>query len=390
MLFLSLAAGTCSCVKDVVMDAKEKPQVVVSCILSDAPVQELKLFYSKGASLKEPVPVEEAEVVLIDKSLREEVGRFKKTGAGAWELPYAALPAHHYRLEVSVPGYELISAEDRMPSAPKMRAIGQFFYRIPGLKFPSIAPAVGVPEPFVPNAEDFDALPLGNKLYFVENLPDAVWIFARDFDPVTGRHVTVGELCTDYPADPFNLTGEVYNPPQRTDVPNPYVENSCVSKLYPRLEGAPLHRGYLRFPARDLTEQRGWFFSISGSMTGEYNCKDFYQFYYDDMGYVDPLLPDKGYLAVVVVTEDLDAYLLDAYHKQEIKASTDLSTIFLRDNLHTNIKGGLGIFGGMFEKKYQWSGEYEYVDDGVVHYYNPGPRWPVTYRPGVSWPPQHG
>ena len=41
-----------SCIRDVIMDAKEKPQVVVVCVLSDDPVQTLQLSFTKGASLQ--------------------------------------------------------------------------------------------------------------------------------------------------------------------------------------------------------------------------------------------------------------------------------------------------------------------------------------------------
>ena len=57
-----------SCVKDIIMDAQEKPQVAVVCIMTDNPVQEMSLFLTKGASVKEPVPVTEAEAVLTDLS----------------------------------------------------------------------------------------------------------------------------------------------------------------------------------------------------------------------------------------------------------------------------------------------------------------------------------
>ena len=368
--FILLLAATTSCVKDIIMDAKEKPQVVVVCILKDEPVQELTLYYTKGASEKERVPIAEADAVLIDDSFHEEAGHFKKQKDGLWTLDYEAIPAHHYRLEVSVPGYEMIYAEQSMPRPSKMLAVGQIFYWIDGLHYPTAI----FEDPFIPNAEDFESLPLGTKLYYILDIPDAVWLFARNYDPATGCHKTVEEICTNYVyADDFNVTGEVYNPPQRTDIPNLYVEGSHVSKLYPHLEGAPLHRRYLRFPAQDLSEQKGWRFSVSGSMTGKYNCKDFYQLYYGDRGLAEPLLSDEGYLEVVSVSAELDAYLLDAFHKQEIKASSDLSTIYLRDNLYTNIVGGLGVFGASCVRKYQWSGEYEYVDDGLRHRILAGP-----------------
>lgn len=384
-LICLMVCTVASCVKDVIMDAQEKPQVAVVCILSNEPVQELTLLFTKGASQKGQVSVTEAEAILIDESFNEEVGHFIHQGNGVWNLEYCAIPAHHYKLEISVPGYEKITAEQSMPQPARILAHGRCFYKIQGLNFPSAIPEV----PFVPNAEDFDSLPLGPKEYYVQTLPDAVWIYARNYDAVTGKHTTAGEICTNYPyADDLNVTGTYYVPPRRTDIPNRFVDNSHVSELYPRLAGAVLHKGFLRFPARDLSDKRGWWFSISGSLEGKYNCKDFYQVYYGDHGLADPLAPDEGYIEVVAMSKDMDAYLADAYYKQEIQASSDLSSIFIRDNVYTNIVGGLGIFGATYVRKYQWSNEYEYVDDGMNHpfFAGSGSDSYNTYYSDDRWP----
>ncbi len=385
LLFLILNAVALSCVKDVVMDAKEKPKVVAVCVLNDGPEQELYLSYTKGASLRDPVYPTEAEAILVDISLHQEVGRFQEKEAGIWILEYSAIPAHHYLLEVSVPGYDRLSAEQAMPLLPRICAFGQFFYQIEGLHYPGLIPEI----PFIPNGEDFESLPQGVKSYYIQDLPDPVWVFARNYNPKTNRHETAEEICTDYPyVDPFNITGNLYDPPQRTNVPNPYMAGSCVSKLYPQLEGRPLHRGYLHFPSRDLSDEMGYWFTLSGRMEGKYNCKDFYQRYYGDSGLADPLSPDEGYLEVVAVSEDLETYLMDAFHKQEIKTSSDLSTIYLRDNVFSNISGGLGIFGASCALKLQWSEEYEYVDDGLEHCVLSGPATAPNnfYIPDNKWP----
>ena len=49
---ISLACLT-SCVRDVILDAGENPQVVVECILTNSDVQELRLNFTKGASQNE-------------------------------------------------------------------------------------------------------------------------------------------------------------------------------------------------------------------------------------------------------------------------------------------------------------------------------------------------
>ena len=75
------------------MDAKEKPQVVVVCVLSDEPVQTLQLSFTKGASLAEAPALTEAVAMLYDES--RAVGEFKRDSDGIWRLEYAAVPGQH-------------------------------------------------------------------------------------------------------------------------------------------------------------------------------------------------------------------------------------------------------------------------------------------------------
>ena len=63
LLLLPLAIG---CVRDVVLDAGEKPQVVVECVLTASSPQELRLSFTKGASLAEAPELTEATARLTD------------------------------------------------------------------------------------------------------------------------------------------------------------------------------------------------------------------------------------------------------------------------------------------------------------------------------------
>ena len=112
--FLILLALT-GCVRDVVLDAGERPKVVVECVLTDSSPQELRLSFTKGASLAEAPELTEATARLIDLTNNYPVGEFRRRDDGIWALDYAAEPCHNYRLEVEAPGYELIWAEQSMP-----------------------------------------------------------------------------------------------------------------------------------------------------------------------------------------------------------------------------------------------------------------------------------
>ena len=120
LILLFLAVMVSSCVRDVVLDAKEEPRVVVECVLSDAPVQELRLGFTKGASESEARPLTDAVATLTDLTSDTNVGCFERNDEGIWTLDYSAVPKHTYRLEVQVPGYALICAEDTMPEMPEV------------------------------------------------------------------------------------------------------------------------------------------------------------------------------------------------------------------------------------------------------------------------------
>ena len=69
-------------------------------------------------------------------------------------------------------------------------------------------------------------------------------------------------------------------------------------------------------------------------------------------------LEDEGYMVVQAISDNYLHYLRDACHLAEIKKTSDMSAIYLRDNVYTNIKGGLGIFAASISDKLQWANRY--------------------------------
>ena len=341
-----------SCVRDVVMDAGEDPQVVVECVLSDEPVQTLYLSYTKGASRAVAPDLPEAEAVLTDLTEGKEAGRFARAADGNWTLDYAAIPAHRYRLDISVPGHEPIWAEQTMPEIS-----------VEGEAAMSIALSDYKDEYFLV-WEDF--FPTYETVFHVSRLPDHVWVYALNYNPQTGQRELAEEICTDFPGvDNFNLTGAVYDPPMRDDVYNPFLPgyDSHIAKLYPMLEGKSLHRHYLRLPKKP--DQPKEYFIISGSFTGKYCCLGGTEAgvaYYEDNGRVLNPADDEGFLVFVAVSADYDRYLQEAIQQQSLQESSELPSIYVRDNSFSNISGGLGILGAKVEQRHQWCGEYSYID----------------------------
>ncbi len=101
-----------SCERVMILDANEKPVVVVDCMISNKPVQILKLSFSKGASKDTYEKVKDAEAKLIECGENQSKEYlFRKEADGVWILDHAAQEGQTYRLEINVPGYEQISSE---------------------------------------------------------------------------------------------------------------------------------------------------------------------------------------------------------------------------------------------------------------------------------------
>ena len=209
-----------SCIRDVIMDAKERPQVVVVCVLSDDHVQTLQLSFTKGASLAEAPALTEAVAMLYDGT--KAVGEFMRGSDGIWRLEYAAVPGHTYRLEVQVPGYDMIYAEQMMPTEHPYVEV-YYFCNLSG----HVEPWSGwVTEKDAAGDWTFRSWPEdeeqpGYETFYLAESASPIWICAMNYNEETASHEVAEYICTDAQADKINLTDEVYEPLKK-EVPNPF------------------------------------------------------------------------------------------------------------------------------------------------------------------------
>ncbi|MBR4227918.1 MAG: DUF4249 family protein [Bacteroidales bacterium] len=309
-----------SCIRELTLDPGEEPMVVVDCVLSAESPQALRLFYSRPPSYSEMTPITDAEVELIDKTDGMTAGLFVHRDGREWTLDYSAVPEHEYRLEIRIPGHDLVYAEDVMPAAAKIESkiwdLGIDPFRVSQIKFNEDC--------------EFGASFYGIA-YRILPVDQYVWIYAMNYNSEKGNHVIANEICTNSPlVDNFNLLGESYKPSVFKHSLGVYGSFSFESELYPQLTGEALHNRFLRF--HNNTEENGdvgWFL-ISGSFDGRYSSSG---------------KGNYGFLSCVTVSEAYDLYLRDAIRIQQLEDSSDLVSVYYRDNIYSNIVGGLGIFG---------------------------------------------
>ena len=317
-----------SCVQDVILDAGDEPQVVVDCILTDEPVQTLRLVYTKGASKDKAPDLPEAMAVLTDLTEGREAGRFARTSDGSWQLAYTAIPAHDYRLDISVPGHDPIWAEQTMPEAPGI--IVSWHSWSPGNR---------------ENPEGDNNI--GYSFRFLR-MQDPVWFYGVNFATMDSPGEQALYLSTNSQVvDSFNeVDGWSFTEESKGN----YLwgsENSSGMRTtaYPALETAPRFKHYLRFPAMDDAPESPFY--ISGSFRGY--ISDYKNFMHAEVRSAE--------LRYFSASEDYDTFLKDSYHLLDLKTSTDLADIFVRDNVFSNIHGAIGLFGAKMEKKLEWEGK---------------------------------
>lgn len=349
------------CVKDTTLDAGVERKVVVEFVLTEDSVQNLYLSLTGQPGEKSAPAVQEAEIKLIDETRKSEMTQFVKVKENQWSLEYAGLPGHRYRLEIKVNGYDAVWAEQQMPEKTELIKAG----------FEQVA--------YLPDYAGY------GSFYYIDNIPDYLLVRGIKRDKETGGFIPVEDLCTDYPGvEDINATGELYdgNPKWRTGMPGHFTETGDWVKsevayydrpvdgldgvwtyLFHNLIGKELHNGFLLISRVDDNHaglDRLYDFSTAeGLYSGKGFCisGSFYNstLKYDDAGNLDY----DQYLVVSSLSKDYGQFLKDAYQLRKIHESDDLSTIYLRDNIYSNIQGGLGIFGAKASGLTVFLGQYQ-------------------------------
>ena len=340
ILFVIFLIGSCcyvSCVRDVILDAGENPQVVVECIMSNDTIQKLYLNFTKGSSRQEAEPLTEAIATLIDLTDEKPIGEFKKSTGNLWTLDYSPVSDHHYRIEVQVPGYDMIWAEETMPQRADISSYTTHFKQLDERDYNL--------DSLHPDTYAY----FFNGTYFIfgsdrSDRSEPIWVYGLDIDephpddPLSGIGPIASEIYTDIPtADNFNVKNKKYIPEVLLHLDyagdNEIIGVDVVN--YPDLAGSLTHDRFLRIDGGKAHEP----FLITC------NFKHWYDKFY-------PQIRHYGTRPMVFmsVSDAYDDYLKTALIMEEMQSSSDMSTIYLRDNLPSNIQGGVGIFGCKYEQ----------------------------------------
>ncbi len=372
LLLATLALVASSCVKDVILDAGDRT-VVVECILCDVPQQELRLSFSKGASESSVEELTEAVVRLIDLTETRTVGEFKKEADGIWRLDYTAVPLHRYRLEVEVPGFDMIYAEDTMPDV---------------VPFDRSDRTINADAWWTPRI-----VPQGDVLYHSGgtsfNYTDSgkgdkhIWVYGMGLNATTGQYELVDKICCTTNLDregfidDYNVTEEVYEALMiQTTFPYEYdgVRYPTFLTFYHQLNGIPFHKRFIRIEATGLLafaniwcsfiEMKAVEKELTGLANSDHVFSDALSRFlslHKNLSDIDGVILDRfepsysdGYLVFKSVSDNYNQYFEEALFqlRRQNKESTDMSemSIYMRENIYSNVKGGAGIFATSTQK----------------------------------------
>ena len=333
LLLLLCLVSVPSCVKDVSFVVNSEPKVVVECVLDNTRQEQVMyLSYTKSKEDDSFPSLTDAVAVLNDLEDGLEVGRFSYIENHKWTLDFVPFAGHRYRLEVTVPGYDTIWAEGEVP-APYIKhhflSNVEAAFDVTSSQMTSYG-YVNIPQPENNPPDLQDRYKSVNGSCYSIEVPESdvmvsMVLLIKDGDDFLEAYSQVSDLAgVETTAGAVGLYGE--------DI----VFESCISNEqkydgapYPNLFGLPLTSGPLRFHPDNVKDN---YFMVSGTRESIVFSN----------------------LCCTYVDEDLEFYLNAVSAIASGKGSEDYVSVLLRENLPSNINGGIGYFGARYTDYLPW------------------------------------
>ena len=394
-----------SCVEDIDMDTGEELPLVVDCVLKMDTVQTLRLYHMKRLSAEgyEPVADAKVELQMVQKNGNLlKVADFHRREGILWETRFEPDFGESYRLSITLPGKEEISATTTFPEdmrlvlntkslhdgtglydsgrdstflmaitaelATARMVTEEEFLRgnMKGAEFPE--DAVFPVKAYVPTGSKACKMWIYPRrdsivVYYPENFVEFSTPFAfSDLPFIPSPKPYCDVVVTDHPcADNFNIIpGKVTD----MDIVNvPVNSMTKIDRMYQEYAGQyhefyrstyllnytqwipymcpdlPLHKGFVR-----IDQPEGF----TNGLTDE----DFKTSYLSTSGsflilgdYSNYLVGVEPFLIEVrFLSDEYDAFLRDLHIRNLSRDNFVLST-YDTNNIYSNITGGVGIFG---------------------------------------------
>lgn len=324
-----------SCLEDIDLDTGERI-LNVYCVLKRGSEQTLELSYIAPTGGASQSLGEGVSITLYDEGTP--AGQFSRTSETKWKMDYTPQGGHTYRLEVTVPGEEMLTAETRYPSVGKLHYV----------------------EALIPGGTEADGTIRPQTVFWeyeLETKEDLIlWCY---FENRRDGPVITGYIASNHPGVdgrgetiyPWDLDSPVFKKKFDNGTSMHYLSGNLLSYPGDYYFGGPffLHEKVLRImhPAgfsRPVDSEKIKIFHYRGAGEGRYPVEDksgktgiF------GLGTVDA----SGSWVLNSVSAEYDKYLADYYYGNH--DSGDFTALVYRKNHYTNIMNGTGIFGASYE-----------------------------------------
>ena len=340
LLLCVLCGLMTSCLEDIDLDTGERI-LNVYCILDQGPEQELELSYIAPTGETNRPVVEDVTVTLFDGGTP--VGQFTRLSETKWNLAYSPQGGHTYRLEVTVPGENILTAETKFPDPGTLRI-------------------VSVQE--VEKVKDLPIMAGGGPYttgYGIElDSPDNqfLWCYFEPFEApsVSTLPAYVDYIATDHPG--ADGRGETIFP---FDLESPIIQEYFDGGRLFYQSGSVLSKDFLGGPVflheklLHIVHPAGFSRPVGD---GKLNV---FQLGVDLPFGVKPEVgtssmfgisgvsevPLYASLVICCVSPEYDAYLADYYYSKQ--DTDDFSVLVYKRNHYSNVRNGVGIFGAFCE-----------------------------------------
>lgn len=318
-----------SCVETITLDSNEEQPVVVYCILQDSDTQSMDLFYAKGKSQSDYQPVTDATVELFCGE--EKVAEFTKSDGVKWSSPFKPEYGKTYQLVISIQGSDSpITAVTRMPDRVevdcwmKRRWYNDFNYIFYSYEIRT--------HDRRPGQYDYFGSPYLHSYY--------AWFFSKNNKNVATSHPY---------ADHFNISQSSVS---NFEFINKLNDSPIWSIMHTELFGwvsqyckdLPVFNSFVRIPVptnfnNGFTDSETVYIPLYSPLSfiliNDYDLRN------------DSFELGARY-DVYFLSEEYDLYMKQLYTKTVLNKDNFLS-VFDTENLYTNIRGGFGIFGAVFQ-----------------------------------------
>lgn len=333
VILCALSLSMSSCLEDIDLDTGERI-LYVYCILDQGPEQELELSYiapTGGTSS----PIGEGVVIsLYDDGAP--VGEFTRASETKWNLVFSPEEGHTYRLEVSVPGEEQLTAGTTFPPVSSLQKVW-----------------------YAQHDVEFSDGSVGTGYYWLNELnadeDQILWcVFENNQD---GKKAFSDYVVTDHPGvDPRGETSYPWDGHSK-DWSDFYANLWGIEFSF---SGGGFFHGADDFTAPFLHERVVRILHPGGFVRSEERIT---KYRLDNHIGMIPL--EEGYasgfgligvnkkggmgadLVVCSVSSEYDAYLADYYFFRS--DTDDFTDTVYRRNHYSNIRNGTGIFGASIE-----------------------------------------